>query len=96
MAGQRRLDDVKALTNVATAAHAGCMTNNEATNDATNDDDLARGRPLEPREGDPRPPATGDDTDGRLERGDEPNDLDADNAVEEDTIETVDPDNAPA
>ncbi len=96
MAGQRRLDDVKALTNVATAAHAGRMTNNEATNDATNDDDLARGRPLEPREGDQRPPATDDDTDGGLERGDDPNDLDADNAVEEDMIETVDPDNAPA
>jgi hypothetical protein len=100
VSGQRRLDDVKALTNVPTAAHAGRMTNsestNESTNDATNDQDLARGRPLEPREGDPRPPATGDDTDGRLERGDEPNDLDADNAVEEDTIETVDPDNAPA
>ena len=72
------------------------MTNNEPTNDATNDDDLARGRPLEPREGDQRRPD--DDTDGGLERGGDPNDvdLDADNAVEEDTIETVDPDNAPA
>jgi hypothetical protein len=92
VAGQRRLDDVKALTNVATAAHAGHMTNNEATND----DDLARGRPLEPREGDRRPPATDDDVDGGLERGDDPNDVDADNAVEEDMIEAVDPDNAPA
>lgn len=96
VAGQRRLDDVKALTNAATAAHAGQMTNNEATNEATNDDDLARGRPLEPRAGDRGPSATDDDTDGGLERGDDPNDLDADNAVEEDTIEAVDPDNAPA
>ena len=96
MAGQRRLEDVKALTKVPTAAHAGCMTNYEPTNDATNDDELARGRPLEPRTGDQRPSATDDDTDGGLERGDDPNDLDADNAVEEDTIETVDPDNAPA
>jgi len=94
--GQQRLDDVKALTSVATAAHAGCMTNNEPTNDATNDDELARGRPLEPRTGDQQRPATGDETDGRVERGDDTNDLDADNAVEEDTIETVDPDNAPA
>ncbi|MFF2389633.1 hypothetical protein [Agromyces sp. NPDC058104] len=30
------------------------------------------------------------------DRGDDPNDVEADNAVEEDTIETVDPDNAPA
>jgi hypothetical protein len=96
VSGQRRLDDVKALTNVPTAAHAGRMTNSESTNESTNEQDLARGRPLEPREGDPRPPATGDDTDGRLERGDDPNDVDADNAVEEDMIETVDPDNAPA
>jgi len=98
-AGQRILDDVKALTEVATAAHAGRMTNNEATNDATNeateDEDLARGRPLEPRT-DQRPPASDDDTDGGLERGDDPNDLDADNAVEQDTLEAVDPDNAPA
>ena len=72
------------------------MRNNEATNEATNDEDLARGRPLEPRTGDERPPTTEDDTDGELERGDDPNDLDADNAVEEDTLETVDPDNAPA
>jgi len=92
----QRLDDVKALTEVATAAHAGCMTNNEPTNGPTNEDDLARGRPLEPREGDQRPPSTEDGTDGGLERGDDPNDLDADNAVEEDTIESVDPDNAPA
>ena len=95
MPGQR-LDDVKALTEVATAAHAGCMTNNEPTNGPTNEDDLARGRPLEPREGDQRPPSTEDGTDGGLERGDDPNDLDADNAVEEDTLESVDPDNAPA
>ena len=94
MSGQRRLDDVKALTNVAIAAHAVCMTNNEAPNDATNDEDLARGRPLEPREGDQRRPDDG--IDGGLERGDDPNDVDADNAVEEDMIETVDPDNAPA
>ena len=33
---------------------------------------------------------------GRTERGDDVNDLDADNAVEEDMIESVDPDNAPA
>ena len=68
------------------------MTNNEATNE----EDLARGRPLEPREADARRRASGDEADGGLERGDDPNDLDADNAVEEDTIETVDPDNAPA
>ena len=34
--------------------------------------------------------------DGELHRGPDANDLDADNAVEEETIETVDPDNAPA
>ena len=96
MAGQRRLDDVKALTKVPTAAHAGCMTNNEPTNDATNDDDWHAVVHSSRETGDQRPPATDDDIDGGLERGDDPNDLDADNAVEEDTIETVDPDNAPA
>lgn len=95
MAGQRDSNDVKALTEFATAAHAGRMTN-EATNEPTNDEDLARGRPLEPRTGDQRPPAPEGHTDAGLERGDDPNDLDADNAVEEDTLETVDPDNAPA
>lgn len=34
--------------------------------------------------------------DGGPDRGDDANDVEADNAVEEDTIETVDPDNAPA
>ncbi|MCD2442983.1 hypothetical protein LQ757_11940 [Agromyces sp. SYSU K20354] len=66
----------------------------------TNNEDLGRGRPLEPREGgrdDGRQvPASDDEIDGELQRGDDPNDLDADNAVEEDTIESVDPDNAPA
>ena len=66
------------------------------TNEAQDEEELARGRPLEPRAGDARRRASGDDADGELERGDDPNDLDADNAVEEDMIETVDPDNAPA
>lgn len=34
--------------------------------------------------------------DGEVEQGPDTNDLDADNAVEQDSIETVDPDNAPA
>ena len=34
--------------------------------------------------------------DGEVEEGPDTNDLDADNAVEQDSIETVDPDNAPA
>lgn len=47
-----------------------------------------------------RPPRRSGDADGApdsaLERGNDVDDLDADNAVEEDMIETVDPDNAPA
>ncbi|MFF2274643.1 hypothetical protein [Agromyces sp. NPDC058126] len=38
----------------------------------------------------------GEPADGGPDRGDDANDVEADNAVEEDTIETVDPDNAPA
>lgn len=38
----------------------------------------------------------GEPADSGPERGDDANDVEADNAVEEDTIETVDPDNAPA
>ncbi|GAA1778712.1 hypothetical protein [Agromyces lapidis] len=38
----------------------------------------------------------GEPVDGGPERGEDANDVEADNAVEEDTIETVDPDNAPA
>jgi len=34
--------------------------------------------------------------DGEVEQGPESNELDADNAVEQDTIETVQPGNAPA
>jgi hypothetical protein len=34
--------------------------------------------------------------DGEVEQGPDTNELDADNAVEQDSIETVDPDNAPA
>ncbi len=34
--------------------------------------------------------------DGEVEQGPDTNDLDADNAVEQDSIETVDPDNPPA
>lgn len=34
--------------------------------------------------------------DGEIEQGPETNDLDADNAVEQDTIETVQPGNPPA
>ena len=43
-----------------------------------------------------RPSLQSGDADGALERGDDVDDLDADNAVEEDMLETVDPDNAPA
>lgn len=42
------------------------------------------------------PPVEGAGNDGDLEQGADENDLDADNAVEADSIETVDPDNAPA
>lgn len=38
----------------------------------------------------------GEPADGGPERGRDANDVEADNAVEEDTIETIDPDNAPA
>jgi hypothetical protein len=44
----------------------------------------------------PDQPERPDTVDGELHEGTDANDLDADNAVEEDTIETVDPDNAPA
>ena len=37
-----------------------------------------------------------DAAEGDDQVGDDANDLDADNPVEEDTLETVDPDNAPA
>ena len=40
--------------------------------------------------------AGGGHIDGEIERGDEADDVEADNPVEEDTLKTIDPDNAPA
>jgi hypothetical protein len=44
----------------------------------------------------PDEPERPDTVDGELHEGTDANDLDADNAVEQDAIETLDPDNAPA
>ncbi|GAA1805067.1 hypothetical protein [Agromyces neolithicus] len=62
----------------------------------TNNEDLERDRRPKPHPGNHTVPATDRQVDGEIERGDDVNDLDADNAVEDDMIETVDPDNAPA
>lgn len=78
---------VKEVDGPLTAAHAVRMTNNE---------DLERDRRPKPHPGNHTVPTDHHHIDGELQRGDDPNDLDADNAVEDDMIEAVDPDNAPA
>lgn len=50
----------------------------------------------DPRESTERHDADELHPDGEVEQGPGANDLDADNAVEQDSIETIDPDNAPA
>ncbi|GAA1751622.1 hypothetical protein [Agromyces humatus] len=63
----------------------------------TNNEDLERDRRPKPHPGSHTVPAARDhDIDGEIERGPDVNDLDADNAVEDDMVESVDPDNAPA